>query len=247
VAACLDAQRPTSARTAVDELIERFPADDTSWYLAYQQAAAESDWERAALSLQATGYLRPLTRAEQRQLGDLFRTIGAPAAAIPYYEAALEELIGAPAGAAADRSADDRTAADQTVERSGSGSSAARAARERAEAYERLVAVHVAAHRSESALAVLERALAADPTARLWSLKGDVQYRAEDFEAAMTAYARAAELAPDHGRYHLMLGYCAWELGKKAEATGHLRRAAQDAATAEAANGLLRHLESLGE
>jgi tetratricopeptide (TPR) repeat protein len=210
VAACLDAGEPQRARAATDDLVERFPDDAGSWYLAYQQAAAATDWERAALYLEATGFLRPLTHLENRQLGDLYSSIGVPLTAARYYAAAL---AGAPDSV-------------------------------RGDLYEQLAAAHLSARRHAEALEVLDRGLTAAPNARLWSLKGDVHYVKEEYDAAAAAFASAAELAPKHGRYHLMQGYCAWEMGQYETAAGHLRRAGRDSAYAETAARLLRHVEA---
>ena len=90
VAACLAAGEPARADPAMAELVHCFPDDPEAWLLASRQAAAADDRERAAAALETVGYLRPLTRAERVQLGDLYRAVGVPAAAARHYAAALE-------------------------------------------------------------------------------------------------------------------------------------------------------------
>jgi tetratricopeptide (TPR) repeat protein len=185
------------------ELVRRFPDSPDAWYLAYQQAAAADDLERAAAALETVGYLRELSTAEQLQLGDLYRAVGVPVAAARHFAAAVD------------------------VEAT-------------ADTYERLVTSLVAAHRRDEALAVLDGALATAATPRLWSLKGDIHYLRREYAAAQEAFGRLTTLTPESGRPHLMLGYCAWELGRRGEAAEHLRTAAEYPDQAEAASRALR-------
>jgi Flp pilus assembly protein TadD len=55
---------------------------------------------------------------------------------------------------------------------------------------------------------------------------GDLEYLDEDFEASLKAFSRACDTDPDYGRGWLMMGYCALELGRDAEARRHLEKAA---------------------
>jgi predicted Zn-dependent protease len=99
------------------------------------------------------------------------------------------------------------------------------------------------AHEPDSARAVLESALAAEPSARLLMLLGDLEYGVERWDAAAAAYARAVELEPGHGRAWLMMGASAVAAGKADEAVAPLRRAADDPAVGDEARRLLAQLE----
>ncbi len=111
-----------------------------------------------------------------------------------------------------------------------------------ADRYERLVSSYLASYQLDRALTTLERALADTPTARLWSLAGDVRYRQENYAAALAAYNETARLDPEAGRPHLMMGYCALELGEIDAAAAHLRRAVEFPSQAESARRLLTSL-----
>lgn len=200
--ACVAAGTPDRAASAMADLVHRFPDDPNAWLLAHNQATAAGDYRQAALAMTVVGLLRPLTGAEQLQLGDLYGAIDVPATAARHYDAALAD------SATADR-------------------------------YERLASSYLASYQLDRALTTLERALADTPTARLWSLAGDVHYRQKNYAAALTAYAETARLEPEAGRPHLMMGYCALELGEVDVAAAHLRRAAEFPGQAESAGRLL--------
>lgn len=108
------------------------------------------------------------------------------------------------------------------------------------EDFERLVATHLAAHDGTAARRVLDAALAEAPTARLWSLLGDLASLEEDYATGRDAFAAAAEMDPDDGRAALMLGWCLLELDESDEAVRHLERARGFPDQAEAADSLLR-------
>jgi predicted Zn-dependent protease len=95
VSACLQASDPERGRKAVDGMLERFGTSADAWYLAFQFAASTSDYHQAAVALTVVGYLRPLTRQEQLQLGDLYAAVEAPAAAAGYYSAATQDTASA--------------------------------------------------------------------------------------------------------------------------------------------------------
>jgi predicted Zn-dependent protease len=95
VSACLQAEEPEVGKTAVDQMLERFGTTPDAWYLSFQFAASTSDYHQAAVSLTVVGYLRPLTRQEQLQLGDLYAAIEAPAAAANYYSNATQDTSSA--------------------------------------------------------------------------------------------------------------------------------------------------------
>ncbi len=92
--------------------------------------------------------------------------------------------------------------------------------------YERLSSAYIAAHDAERALHTLERALERKPTTRLWSLLADLYYMQEDYEESYRAFRECARLDTTRARAHLMMGYCALELGWVEEATQHLERSA---------------------
>lgn len=104
--------------------------------------------------------------------------------------------------------------------------------------YRKLASAWLAAHELTSARSTLQVALAARPTTVLWALQGDVEYVAQDFRAALTAFSKSTELDPDYGRGYLMMGYCALELGEEESARQHLSRAAEFPDQAAAAQGL---------
>ena len=91
ISACIDLGDKPRGRRAVDGLLERFGEDPEAWILAFQHAAASGDYRRAAVDLTVAGYLRPLTREERIQLGDLYTAIGVPYAATSWYEGAIAD------------------------------------------------------------------------------------------------------------------------------------------------------------
>ena len=223
VSAHLAQEAPARADAAMDSLLARHPADPDAWLLAYQQAAAAGDYREAAVHLTVAGYLRPLTRGEKRQLGDLYAAAGVPIMAARYYAAALADSSSGPA--ASDWNQDTRS-----------------------KQQERLAAAYLAAHQPERALAVIENSLAAGPTTRLWSLKGDLHYMREEYEEALAAFGRAVALGdtPDsQGRLLLMMGYCALALDRLDEAAKHLRSATAHPNQAAAARRQLEQIDAL--
>jgi tetratricopeptide (TPR) repeat protein len=89
--------------------------------------------------------------------------------------------------------------------------------------YERLASAHLAAYNYEEAKKTLRRAIEEEPTVRLWSLLGDLHYMQKDYAGAYKAFEKCAELDPDYGRAHLMMGYCAIEMGNVGGAVPHLQ------------------------
>ena len=84
----------------------------------------------------------------------------------------------------------------------------------------------------------VNRALEQEPTARLWSLYGDLNFMEENYEDAYEAYRKSAGMDPDGGRAFLMMAYCAMELGNKDDAKSQL---------AEEVDGLIEAAGSFGE
>ena len=113
-----------------------------------------------------------------------------------------------------------------------------------AEDFERLASTYLAAHEREAALDTLERALAAEPSVRLWSLLGDLLYMEEEYGRARDAYAHCADMDAGQGRAVLMQGYCALEQDDEAGAVALLERAKGFEDQAQAAEQLLARLRS---
>jgi tetratricopeptide (TPR) repeat protein len=115
--------------------------------------------------------------------------------------------------------------------------------------FERLASVYMAAHELQKALETLERALAKEPTAKLWSLLGDLYYMESDHGKAYEAYRKCYELDSASGRSLLMMGFCALELGNPGDAAVHLEKAVDFPDYSSNASTLLkraRHLQKQG-
>jgi predicted Zn-dependent protease len=95
VGACLQAPNSVVGQKAVDQMLARYGTDPDAWFLAFQFAAGVSDYHQAAVALTVVGYLRPLSRQEQLQLGDLYAAVEAPAAAAGYYSEATQDTASA--------------------------------------------------------------------------------------------------------------------------------------------------------
>ena len=95
----------------------------------------------------------------------------------------------------------------------------------RTEDFERLASAYLASYNFDGALETLERAIEKEPTVRLWSLLGDLHLMERHYERAYEAYQRCAEMDSTRGRPDLMMGYCAYELGRIQDAVAHLERA----------------------
>jgi tetratricopeptide (TPR) repeat protein len=95
VSACLQAEDRERGSAAVSSMLATFGTRADAWYLAFQYGASVGDYRQAAIALTVTGYLRPLTKQETLQLGDLSAAIEAPAAAAGYYTAAAGDSASA--------------------------------------------------------------------------------------------------------------------------------------------------------
>lgn len=111
---------------------------------------------------------------------------------------------------------------------------------------ERLASALVAAHETDQALEVLHEALEREPTARLWSLAGDVHYLRQEYAEALDAFARVAAEGDDSGRAWLMQGYCALELGRREAALELLARAAAFPDQQDLAQRMIQRAQKLG-
>ncbi len=89
VSVCLSLGDEKRGNRVVSRMLGVYPDDPDAWHIAFQYAASISDYERAAVGLTITGYLRELSREEIMQLADLYSVIKVPARASSYYDAAL--------------------------------------------------------------------------------------------------------------------------------------------------------------
>lgn len=91
VSGCLQAEDKDRGQRAVNGMLDKFQGNPDAWYLAFQFYATTSNYQQAAVALAVVGYLRPLTRQEHMQLGDLYSAIDAPAAAAEHYTVATRD------------------------------------------------------------------------------------------------------------------------------------------------------------
>lgn len=115
----------------------------------------------------------------------------------------------------------------------------------RTEDYERLASAYLASYDFGAAMETLERAIENEPTSRLWSLLGDLHLMERSFERAYSAYQKSADMDSTRGRPDLMMGYCAYELGRIGDAERHLERAAKFEETGKSASELLVRIRSI--
>lgn len=91
VSACLELKDQERGERALSELLRWHGGEADAWQLAFQFYAAMNDYRNAAVALTITGYLRPLTRTEEIQLGDLYTVIEIPSEASDHYETAFSD------------------------------------------------------------------------------------------------------------------------------------------------------------
>jgi tetratricopeptide (TPR) repeat protein len=89
VVAAARMEQPAKADPGVQKMTDTFPDDPEAWYLKYQHEAGKRDFREAAVALNMVGFLRELTEAEQKQLGDLYLVLGVPWLASQRYGTAL--------------------------------------------------------------------------------------------------------------------------------------------------------------
>jgi predicted Zn-dependent protease len=117
---CMDIDDIPRGRDAISGLVKDFGKDPEAWILAYQFNAGTRDYRQAAVALTVVGYLRPLSREEEVQLGNLYSAIGIPAIATEHLENAYRENASAQdleQLASAYLAAHEREAALQTLHR----------------------------------------------------------------------------------------------------------------------------------
>ena len=91
--------------------------------------------------------------------------------------------------------------------------------------HEKLASAHIAAHKPEKAIEILEAALEQEPTSALWFMMGHVLYEKEDFDRAYDAFAHSVKHDPKMGQAHLMMGYCALQADRKDAAASAFKKA----------------------
>jgi tetratricopeptide (TPR) repeat protein len=95
VSGCLQADDKDRGQRAVNAMLDKFQSNPDAWYLAFQYYASMANYQQAAVSLTVVGYLRPLTRQEHMQLGDLYSAIDSPSAAADHYTFATRDSASA--------------------------------------------------------------------------------------------------------------------------------------------------------
>ena len=110
---------------------------------------------------------------------------------------------------------------------------------------ERLAFSYLAAHRAEVARRTLQQVVADRPSARLWLLLGEIRFMEEDYPGAFDAFRESARLDAAGGRAHLMTGYSALQMHRKADAVRALREAAKYPQHKEDARRLLEQAERM--
>jgi len=108
---------------------------------------------------------------------------------------------------------------------------------------ERLALSYMAAHQPAEARATLKHALQKAPSPKLWMLLGELYAMEESYPEALEAFRESARLDAGQGRSYLMMGYCALQLGRKAEAVEALRKAVRYPRQEDDARQLLRQIE----
>jgi tetratricopeptide (TPR) repeat protein len=94
IAAYSDLKDADRGGKAVELLCKVYADDADAWYLAFQFYAGMGDYEHAASALKVADCIRPLTRQQAIQLGDVFAAIKVPALASSYYERAFKDSTG---------------------------------------------------------------------------------------------------------------------------------------------------------
>ena len=89
LAAATRLEKPELAAHALQHLLDANPEDADAWYLRYQYDAARRDFQAAAVALRVVGLLRPLSPAEEKQMGDLLLAAGVAQLASEHYRRGL--------------------------------------------------------------------------------------------------------------------------------------------------------------
>ena len=113
--------------------------------------------------------------------------------------------------------------------------------------YEKLASAYIGAHRSASAIEVLDRALEKKPTSTLWFMMGHVLYEQGNFNKAYNAFDQSARIDPKNGRAYLMMGYCALQMDKKKMARSAFQKATRFPRQRKIAKELLKQVALLSK
>jgi tetratricopeptide (TPR) repeat protein len=89
VSAALQLDDKSLGGRAVESMLKEYPDDQDAWLLASQYHSATGEFRKAAVALTITGYLRPLSREEQIQLGSIFSAINIPHQSSIWFKSAL--------------------------------------------------------------------------------------------------------------------------------------------------------------
>jgi tetratricopeptide (TPR) repeat protein len=116
-----------------------------------------------------------------------------------------------------------------------------------AQDYEKLASANIASYQYDAAKQAIDQGLKAQPTYRLWSLLGDVHFIEMDYAQALDAYRECSRIDPTQGRAYLMMGYCALQSDRPAEAVTHLERAAEFPDLKQTAEQLLKKTRATSE
>jgi tetratricopeptide (TPR) repeat protein len=96
IAAYSDLKDTDRGRKATESLLRIYGDNADAWYLAFQFYAGSGDFEQAAVALKVADYIKPLTRQQTTQLGDVFATIKVPVMASSCYQRVLDDSSGSP-------------------------------------------------------------------------------------------------------------------------------------------------------
>ena len=100
-----------------------------------------------------------------------------------------------------------------------------------------------AAHRHETALTVLQKAISKQPDAGLWFLKGQILYDQSRYAKACDAFATADDLtAAPNGKALMMMAYCSINLEEYDHAAAILKKACRCPHSGSKARKLLKQL-----
>ena len=187
--AYLDLGQKERALATARHLVHQNGDDPRLWQVLTRLYIDIKAYKAAAAAMEILTALKPASRAEIGQLGDLYRLAGVPLKAARQYARLLGEAPQA-----------------QDVEKT--------------------AAAYLAANREDLAIDVLKRGLAHRPAVTLWWLLAGVYYQGGRFADAFDAFAQCTGDEAHRPEAHLMMGYCALQLDRLADAEAAFTRAA---------------------
>ena len=115
-----------------------------------------------------------------------------------------------------------------------------------------LAGVYFEANEVDKALQAAHASIKLKPTAKCWRFIAQIQMQNKKYKAAVKAYEKAAQLAPQNARLKIMAGYCALQMENYQQALEHLaqamKRAKPDSKEAKEAkrtmNSIKKYLDS---